>query len=138
MVLSQIWPTDPLGSRLLPAILLVKRAMIEFEGSHFEREVILWAVRWYVAYPISYRQEEMMAECGVKAEGVEKRWSDSAAIRMIPRDLRRQSRTAALTKATRRVPWGDQRMRCFLPILALAISSTHPSALELETGRLPW
>ncbi len=29
--------------------------MIEFKGSHFEREVILWGVRWYVAYPISYR-----------------------------------------------------------------------------------
>ena len=27
--------------------------MIEFKGSHFERDVILWAVRWYVAYPIS-------------------------------------------------------------------------------------
>src|SRR5277367_849799 len=37
--------------------------MIEFKGSHFERDVILWAVRWYVAYPISYRQlEEMMEE----------------------------------------------------------------------------
>ena len=32
--------------------------MIEFKGSHFEREVILWGVRWYVAYPISYRQLE--------------------------------------------------------------------------------
>ena len=40
--------------------------MIEFKGSHFEREVILWGVRWYVAYPISYRQlEEMMAERGL-------------------------------------------------------------------------
>jgi hypothetical protein len=29
-------------------------AMIEFKGSHFEREVILWGVRWYVAYPISW------------------------------------------------------------------------------------
>jgi hypothetical protein len=39
--------------------------MIEFKGSHFEREVILWGVRWYVAYPISYRQlEEMMRERG--------------------------------------------------------------------------
>ena len=27
--------------------------MIEFKGSHFERDVILWAVRWYVAYPIT-------------------------------------------------------------------------------------
>jgi hypothetical protein len=37
--------------------------MIEFKGSHFERAVILWAVRWYVACPISDRQlEEMMEE----------------------------------------------------------------------------
>src|SRR4051794_27015942 len=43
--------------------------MIEFRGSHFERDVILWAVRWYVAYPISYRQlEEMMAEHGVEVD----------------------------------------------------------------------
>jgi putative transposase len=40
--------------------------MIDFKGSHFEREVILWGIRWYVAYPISYRQlEEMMEERGV-------------------------------------------------------------------------
>jgi transposase-like protein len=43
--------------------------MIEFKGSHFERDVILWAVRWYVAYPISYRQlEEMMEEHGVAVD----------------------------------------------------------------------
>jgi putative transposase len=43
--------------------------MIEFKGSHFERDVILLAVRWYVAYPISYRQlEEMMAEHGVEVD----------------------------------------------------------------------
>src|ERR1035441_8285659 len=43
--------------------------MIEFKGSHFEREVILWGVRWYVAYPNSYRQlEEMMDERGVEVD----------------------------------------------------------------------
>jgi transposase-like protein len=41
--------------------------MIEFKGSHFEQEVILCGVRWYVAYPMSYRQlEEMMEERGVE------------------------------------------------------------------------
>jgi putative transposase len=46
-----------------------RQAMIEFKGSHFEREVILWGVRWYVAYPISYRQlEEMMGERGVEID----------------------------------------------------------------------
>jgi putative transposase len=43
--------------------------MIEFKGSHFERDVILWAVRWYVAYPVSYRQlEEMMEERGAEVD----------------------------------------------------------------------
>src|ERR1700745_4350731 len=40
--------------------------MIAFKGSQFEREIILWGVRWYVVYPIFYRQlEEMMGERGV-------------------------------------------------------------------------
>ncbi|MEK4032298.1 IS6 family transposase [Methylocystis sp. IM3] len=43
--------------------------MVDFKGSHFERDVILWGVRWYVAYPISYRQlEEMMEERGVEVD----------------------------------------------------------------------
>src|SRR6185295_7241653 len=42
---------------------------IDFKGSHFEKEIILWGVRWYVAYPISYRQlEEMMRERGVAVD----------------------------------------------------------------------
>jgi len=41
--------------------------MIDFKGNQFEREIILWDVRWYVAYPISYRQlEEMMGKRGVR------------------------------------------------------------------------
>jgi putative transposase len=43
--------------------------MMNFKGSHFEKEIILWGVRWYVAYPISYRQlEEMMGERGVTVD----------------------------------------------------------------------
>jgi DDE domain len=46
-----------------------EQAMTEFKDSHFERDVILWAVRWYVAYQISYHQlEEMMAEHGVEVD----------------------------------------------------------------------
>ena len=45
--------------------------MIDFKGSQFEREIILWGVRWYVAYPMSYRQlEEMMGERGVTVAGL--------------------------------------------------------------------
>ena len=43
--------------------------MINFKGSHFENDIILWAIRWYVAYPISYRHlEEMMQERGVHVD----------------------------------------------------------------------
>ena len=43
--------------------------MIDFKVSQFEKEIILWGVRWYVAYPISYRQlEEMMQERGVSVD----------------------------------------------------------------------
>jgi putative transposase len=43
--------------------------MMNFKGSQFEREIILWGVRWYVAYPLSYRQlEEMMGERGVAVD----------------------------------------------------------------------
>src|SRR2546426_7292580 len=43
--------------------------MIDFKGSHFEKEIMVWGVRWYVAYPISYRQlEEMMRERGASVD----------------------------------------------------------------------
>jgi hypothetical protein len=46
-----------------------QQVSIEFKGGHFERGVILWGIRWYVAYPISYRQlEEMMEERGVEVD----------------------------------------------------------------------
>jgi putative transposase len=42
---------------------------IDCKGSHVEKEIILWGVRWYVASPISYRQrEEMMQERGVSVD----------------------------------------------------------------------
>jgi putative transposase len=43
--------------------------VVDCKGAHFEREIILWGVRWYVAYPISSRQlEEMRAERGVSVD----------------------------------------------------------------------
>jgi len=39
--------------------------MVSFKGRHFERNMILQSVRWYLAYSLSYRYiEEMMAERG--------------------------------------------------------------------------
>ena len=40
--------------------------MTDFKWRHFQGDVILWAVRWYCRYPISYRDlEEMLAERGI-------------------------------------------------------------------------
>ncbi len=40
--------------------------MNPFKGRHFQRDIILWAVRWYCKYGISYRElQEMLADTGV-------------------------------------------------------------------------
>ncbi|MCV7961040.1 hypothetical protein ODQ57_23575, partial [Escherichia coli] len=44
--------------------------MTDFKWRHFQGDVILWAVRWYCRYPISYRDlEEMLAERGISVDG---------------------------------------------------------------------
>lgn len=43
--------------------------MDHFKWRHFKGEIILWAVRWYCKYGISYRElEEMMSERGVDVD----------------------------------------------------------------------
>ena len=43
--------------------------MISFKWRHFKKTIILMAVRWYLAYALSYRNiEELMAERGIKVD----------------------------------------------------------------------
>src|SRR3546814_18457560 len=43
--------------------------MTDFKWRHFQGDVILWAVRWYCRYPISYRDlEDMLAERGISVD----------------------------------------------------------------------
>jgi IS6 family transposase len=43
--------------------------MNDFKGRQFKGEIILWAVRWYCKYGISYRElEEMLEERGVELD----------------------------------------------------------------------
>jgi putative transposase len=45
------------------------RAMISFKGAQFPKDVILFAVFFYVRYTVSYRDlEEIMAERGVRVD----------------------------------------------------------------------
>ena len=56
--------------------------MLNFKGVRFPIEVILVCIRWYVAYPLSYRHlEEMMQERGVLVDHSSiNRW----AVRFLP------------------------------------------------------
>jgi transposase, IS6 family len=38
------------------------QADLAFKGRHFTAELILWAVRWYLMFPISYRDLELMLQ----------------------------------------------------------------------------
>ena len=43
--------------------------MNPFKGRYFERHIILWAVRWYCKYGISYSKlQEMLAERWVNVD----------------------------------------------------------------------
>jgi len=43
--------------------------MVSFKGTHFVQDIILTCVRWYLAYPLSYRHvEELMQERGVSVD----------------------------------------------------------------------
>ena len=43
--------------------------MLTFKWRHFKKDIILMAIRWYVAYSLSYRDvEELMAERGVSVD----------------------------------------------------------------------
>ena len=43
--------------------------MVDFKGAHYPKDVILYAVFFYVRYAVSYRDlEEIMAERGVSVD----------------------------------------------------------------------
>ena len=56
-----------------------------FHGFRFPAEVILWAVRWYLQFPISYRDlERMLADRGVKVDPARSRNSSGTATSSTP------------------------------------------------------
>ena len=70
---------------------------VSFKGAHFPQEIILMGVRWYVAYPLSYRHvEELMEERGVSMDhATVQRW----VVKYSPRAGRSLSPPQALGRA---------------------------------------
>jgi hypothetical protein len=65
---AKLW-LRPCRDKKVVGLATERLTVVDFKVSHFEREIVLWGVRWYVAYPISYRQlEEMMEERGVEVD----------------------------------------------------------------------
>lgn len=56
--------------------------MLSFKGIRFPTDVVLLCIRWYAAYPLSYRHiEEMLGERGVSVDhSTINRW----AVRFLP------------------------------------------------------
>jgi transposase-like protein len=57
--------------------------MSDFKGRHFEGEIVLWAVRWYCRYGVSYCDlEQMMGERGVLVDHstIRARYGEKAAL----------------------------------------------------------
>ena len=47
----------------------ISGSMSIFSGRHYPQDVILWAVRWYCRYGVSYRDlEEMLTERGIPVD----------------------------------------------------------------------
>src|SRR3546814_1182616 len=76
--------------------------MTDFKWRHFQGDVILWAVRWYCRYPISYRDlEEMLAERGISVDHTTiYRWVQCYAPEMEKR-LRSEEHTSELKSLMR-------------------------------------
>ena len=56
--LARLRPSWGMAGRQLAKL----RADLTFKGRQFTAEVILWAVRWYLMFPISYRDLELMLQ----------------------------------------------------------------------------
>ena len=54
---------DRSGKLLVPSVGRIN--MLSFKGMRFPIDVILVCIRWYVAYPLSYRHLEEMRFCRI-------------------------------------------------------------------------
>ena len=64
--MSHLWVNSDIIPPLFPN---VHKIMISFKGTHFPKDVILYAVFFYVRYGVSYRDlEEIMEERGVNVD----------------------------------------------------------------------
>src|SRR5829696_5235088 len=77
---------------------MTRKRPVLFKGRHFEAEIIVLCVRWYLRYPLSFRQlEEIMTERNLSVDHVTIwRWVQRYAPvlnQRIRREMRRPNRS---------------------------------------------
>jgi putative transposase len=79
--------------------------MISFKGRHFPKDIILMAVRWKVAHPLSYRAiEELMEERGVNLDhSTVQKWVVHYAPQLELKFRKKRSKSVAVGEWTRRI-----------------------------------
>jgi hypothetical protein len=110
--------------------------MSEFKWRQYEGEIILWAVRWYCRYGISYRNlEQMMGERGVGLDhSTIYRWVQKYAPE-IEKRLRwqwRRPRSTALDEL--RAEFEDTAYAC----LTHPRNSSYWAIWRSDPGETPW
>ena len=84
--------------------------MVDFKGAHYPKSVILFAVFFYLRYPVSYRDlEEIMQERGVDVDHATlNRW----VIKFSPLVAAQAQAKQRPTAISWRMPSRDIAMRC--------------------------
>jgi hypothetical protein len=76
----------------------------DFKRGHFEGEILLWALRWYCRYGVSYRDlERTMGESGVSVDPRHDLWLARAAISRFRFRSRPSGRNLAFIQLTEQV-----------------------------------
>src|SRR6201995_6081855 len=114
-----------------------------FKGRQFTAEVILWAVRWYLMFPISYRDLELMLlDRGVEVDHTTIfRWIQAYAV-----ELEKTSCPFPDDRGSRRMVWrgasgtGDGAWRSLHDLSAWTCTKRRSSSRSRRPGRLarPW
>ena len=84
------------------------RALELFKGRHFDREIIVLCIRWYLGYKLSSRDiEQMMAVRGIALTHTRIAWVHPSLAKVL-------SSTVLMTRHPRaRHRWGGGRLNCF-------------------------
>jgi hypothetical protein len=113
--------------------------MVSFMGAYSAKDIILTCVRWYVAYPLSYRQvEELTQERGVSVDHATiNRWVLKYSPQLEAAFHRRKRPVWRSWRMARRISkYAGTGVTCIAPSIRRVKPSTSRSGRSATSGRL--